>query len=83
MNELFELFTEALNRTDPAERAAFLDQACAGKSRSAPPAEGATRQPCQGRQPAGPAAGRAGRAYGDCRPTESDRERRASARLGD
>jgi len=29
MNEL-DLFTEALNRTDPAERAAFLDQACAG-----------------------------------------------------
>jgi hypothetical protein len=29
MNEL-ELFTEALARTDPAERAAFLDQACAG-----------------------------------------------------
>ncbi len=29
MNEL-DLFTEALNRTDPAERAAFLDQSCAG-----------------------------------------------------
>ncbi len=29
MNEL-DLFTEALSRTDPAERAAFLDQACAG-----------------------------------------------------
>ena len=29
MNEL-DLFTEALNRTDPAERAAFLDRACAG-----------------------------------------------------
>ena len=29
MNEL-DLLTEALNRTDPAERAAFLDQACAG-----------------------------------------------------
>jgi hypothetical protein len=31
MNEL-DLLTEALSRTDPAERAAFLDQACAGKS---------------------------------------------------
>jgi eukaryotic-like serine/threonine-protein kinase len=29
VNEL-DLFTEALSRTDPAERAAFLDQACAG-----------------------------------------------------
>ncbi len=29
MNEL-DLFTEALSRTDPAERAAFLDEACAG-----------------------------------------------------
>jgi serine/threonine protein kinase len=29
MNEL-DLFTEALSRTDPAERAAFLDQECAG-----------------------------------------------------
>ena len=29
MNEL-DLLTEALNRTDPAERATFLDQACAG-----------------------------------------------------
>ena len=29
MNEL-DLFTEALARTNPAERAAFLDQACAG-----------------------------------------------------
>jgi hypothetical protein len=29
MNEL-DLLTEALNQTDPAERAAFLDQACAG-----------------------------------------------------
>ncbi len=29
MNEL-DLFTQALNQTDPAERAAFLDQACAG-----------------------------------------------------
>ena len=29
MNEL-DLFTEALGRTDPAERAAYLDQACAG-----------------------------------------------------
>ena len=29
MNEL-DLFTEALNRTDPAERATFLDQTCAG-----------------------------------------------------
>jgi serine/threonine protein kinase len=29
LNEL-ELVTEALNRTDPAERAAFLDEACAG-----------------------------------------------------
>ncbi len=29
MNEL-DLFTEALNQTDPADRAAFLDQACAG-----------------------------------------------------
>ena len=27
-----DLFTEALNRTDPAERATFLDQACAGNS---------------------------------------------------
>jgi serine/threonine protein kinase/tetratricopeptide (TPR) repeat protein len=26
-----DLFVDALNRTDPAERAAFLDQACAGK----------------------------------------------------
>ena len=31
MNE-HDLFTEALNRTDPAERAAFLDQSCAGNS---------------------------------------------------
>ncbi len=31
MNEL-DLLTEALNRTDPAERAAFLDQTCAGNS---------------------------------------------------
>ncbi len=31
MNEL-DLFTEALARTDPAERAAFLDQVCAGNS---------------------------------------------------
>ena len=31
MNEL-DLFTEALNRADPAERAAFLDQACAGNA---------------------------------------------------
>ncbi len=31
MNEL-ELFTEALNLTDPAERAAFLDQACSGNA---------------------------------------------------
>ena len=31
MNEL-DLLTEALNRTDPAERATFLDQACAGNS---------------------------------------------------
>jgi serine/threonine-protein kinase len=31
MNEL-DLLTEALNRTDPAERATFLDQACARKS---------------------------------------------------
>ena len=30
MNEL-DLFIEALSTTDPAERAAFLDQACAGK----------------------------------------------------
>jgi tetratricopeptide (TPR) repeat protein len=29
MNEI-DLFTQALARTDPAERAAFLDQACAG-----------------------------------------------------
>ncbi len=29
MNE-FDLFTEALNRTDPTDRAAFLDQTCAG-----------------------------------------------------
>ena len=29
MNEL-DLFTEALSRTDPAERAGFLDRACAG-----------------------------------------------------
>ena len=29
MHEL-DIFTEALDRTDPAERAAFLDQACAG-----------------------------------------------------
>jgi eukaryotic-like serine/threonine-protein kinase len=29
MNEL-DLFTEALTQTDPAARAAFLDQACAG-----------------------------------------------------
>jgi hypothetical protein len=29
VNEL-DLFTEALNRTDPAERAAFLDKTCAG-----------------------------------------------------
>jgi hypothetical protein len=31
MNEA-DLFTEALNRADPAERAAFLDQTCAGNS---------------------------------------------------
>jgi predicted ribosomally synthesized peptide with SipW-like signal peptide len=31
MNEV-DLLTEALNRTDPAERATFLDQACAGNS---------------------------------------------------
>ena len=31
MNE-YDLLTEALNRTDPAERAAFLDQTCAGSS---------------------------------------------------
>ena len=31
MNER-DLLTEALNRTDPAERAAFLDQSCAGNS---------------------------------------------------
>ena len=31
MNE-HDLLTEALNRTDPAERAAFLDQTCAGNS---------------------------------------------------
>ena len=31
MNEL-DILTEALNRTDPAERATFLDQACAGNS---------------------------------------------------
>jgi hypothetical protein len=31
MNEL-DLLTEALNRTDPAERATFLDQSCAGTS---------------------------------------------------
>jgi hypothetical protein len=30
VNEL-DLFIEALSRTDPAERAAFLDEACAGK----------------------------------------------------
>jgi hypothetical protein len=29
MNEL-DLLTEALNRTDPAERAAFLEESCAG-----------------------------------------------------
>ncbi|MGO9920682.1 MAG: hypothetical protein ACLQIB_39075 [Isosphaeraceae bacterium] len=29
MNEL-DLLTEALNRTEPAERAAFLDEECAG-----------------------------------------------------
>jgi hypothetical protein len=29
MNQL-DLLTEALNRADPAERATFLDQACAG-----------------------------------------------------
>ena len=29
MNEL-DLLTEALNRSDPSERATFLDQACAG-----------------------------------------------------
>jgi hypothetical protein len=27
-----DLFCEALSRTDPAKRAAFLDQACAGNS---------------------------------------------------
>ena len=31
MNE-HDLLTEALNRTDPAKRAAFLDQTCAGNS---------------------------------------------------
>ena len=31
MNE-HELLSEALKRTDPAERAAFLDQSCAGDS---------------------------------------------------
>ena len=70
MNEL-DLFTEALNRTDPAERAAFLDQACRRKPGTAPPAGGVARRSRPERRPARPAAGRAGRVHGDRRPADS------------
>ena len=57
MNEL-DLFTEALSRTDPAERAAFLDQACR-EPRAAPIAWKSCCRHAASGEPARPAARRA------------------------
>ena len=78
MNEA-DLFTEALNRADPAERAAFLDQACDRRFGTAAQTGGAARRLQPEPQPARPAPLVAGRVHGDRRPVDSDADRRAAA----
>ena len=46
---LMTIFAEALERTDPADRAAYLDGACAGRRRPPPAGRGAARRPRRGR----------------------------------
>ena len=81
MNEL-DLFTEALNRTDPAERAAFLDQACAGNPDLRRRLEELLAGHARSGSPTRPAAVAPA---GPGRPPTCrlDRDRRAPARSGD
>ena len=82
MNEL-DLFTEALSRTDPAERAAFLDQACAGNPELRRRLEKLLAGHAASGEPARPAAGRARRVWGTCRTADPVFNRGVSARSGD
>ena len=60
--QLMTVFSEALERTDPAARAAYLDGACPGEPRAPPPRRGAAGRPCR-RRPVPRARGdRSGRA---------------------
>ena len=81
MHEL-DIFTEALDRTDPAERAAFLDQACAGNPDLRRRLEELLAGHARGGSPLDRPPVASAEADGDRRPDDPDRDAGSTGRIG-